>query len=196
MILRGYGMFGAIRLLINLLLTKIFFRASRLIRFPIYIRGRKFMNLGMGLTTGVNVRLEAFPVEERCVLHFGDHIQLNDSIHIAAIECVEIGDYALIASRVFITDHNHGGYSSPINGCAPDIPPIQRPLVSSPVKIGRNVWIGEQVCILPGVTIGDGAIIGACSVVTRNIPAHSIATGNPARIIRAFDWKIGEWKRI
>lgn len=56
-----------------------------------------------------------------------------------------------------------------------------------PVRIGDNVWIGGGVTILPGVTIGEGAVIGAGSVVTRDIPANTVAAGNPARVIRRLD---------
>lgn len=155
------------------------------------------MVLGNGLTTGVNVRLDAFSQNGgRPVLHIGRHVQLNDAVHIGAIECVEIGAHTLIASRVFISDHNHGNYDVSNSKCNPEIPPIDRPLVSKPVKIGCNVWIGEQVCILPGVTIGDGAIVGAGSIVTKDVPARSIVVGNPANIARIFDEGIGEWKRV
>lgn len=155
------------------------------------------MKIGNGLTTGVNVRLDAFaPRGSPPVLQIGRHVQINDSVHIGAIEQVIIGDYTLIASRVFISDHNHGNYQTPEAASAPDIPPAIRPLSSKSVHIGCNVWLGEQVCILSGVTIGDGAIVGANSVVTHNIPANSIAAGNPARVIRLFDAVTQTWKKI
>lgn len=53
-----------------------------------------------------------------------------------------------------------------------------------PITVGNNVWIGAQVCVLPGVTIGDNTVIGAGSVVTKNIPANVLAAGNPCRVIR------------
>ena len=56
-----------------------------------------------------------------------------------------------------------------------------------PIRIGNNVWIGGNVVILPGVTIGDGAVIGAGSVVTRDVPAHTLAVGNPCRPLRKID---------
>lgn len=155
------------------------------------------MELGDGLTTGVNVRLDATaPRGSPPVLHIGNHVQINDSVHIGAIEQVVIGDHTLIASRVFISDHNHGNYQVHGVASAPEIPPADRPLSSRPVHIGRNVWLGEQVCILPGVTVGDGAIVGANSVVTRDIPPNSIAAGNPARVIRVFDASTQTWRKI
>lgn len=195
--IRRYGFLGLIRLAKNWLLTRIFFPNARLVRFPIYIRGRSSMKLGDGLTTGVNVRLDASALRgSPPVLHIGRNVQINDSVHIGAIDQVVIGDHTLIASRVFISDHNHGNYQVQDPASAPKIPPADRPLSSRPVRIGQNVWLGEQVCILPGVTIGDGAIVGANSVVTRDIQPNSIAVGNPARVIRLFDASTQMWKRI
>lgn len=56
-----------------------------------------------------------------------------------------------------------------------------------PIKVGNNVWIGAQVCVLPGVTIGDNCVIGAGSVVNKDIPANSLAAGNPCRVIRSIE---------
>ena len=58
---------------------------------------------------------------------------------------------------------------------------------AKPITVGRDVWFGAQVCVVPGVTIGDNCVIGAGSVVTRDIPAGSIAAGNPCRVIRKID---------
>ena len=193
-LIRKYGIYGLIRIFKNLIFTKIFFPNAKLVRFPIYIRGKSLINFGEGLTTGVNVRLDAFKLADRpLVFNIGNHVQLNDSVHIGAVHCVTIGDHTLIASRVFISDHNHGRYGVLDLSSDPRIPPIDRPLVSSPVHIGSNVWIGEQVCILPGVTIGNGAVIGANSVVTKDIPGNSIAVGNPAKVIRIFDLQSSRW---
>jgi lipopolysaccharide O-acetyltransferase len=196
-ILYRYGFFGTFRLACDYLFTRLFYSNARLIRRPIYVRGRLSMNLGDGLTTGVNVRLDAFAPRGRApVLHIGCHVQINDSVHIGAIEQVVIGDHTLIASRVFISDHNHGNYQTQDSASAPEISPADRPLYSRPVRIGCNVWLGEQVCILAGVTVGDGAIVGANSVVTRDIPPNSIAVGNPARVIRVFNAETQTWQRV
>jgi lipopolysaccharide O-acetyltransferase len=129
-------------------------------------------------------------------LFVGSDVEVNDYVHIAAAERVEIGDNVLIASRVFISDHNHGQYDISNPGSAPSIPPGKRPLASKPVKIGDNVWIGEQVCILPGVVIGDGAVVGSGAVVTRDVPADTIVVGNPAHAVRRFDRATKSWVRI
>jgi lipopolysaccharide O-acetyltransferase len=187
---------GTLRLIRDVIFTKLFFsRNARIVRMPVYIRGKKNILVGKAFTTGTSVRLDAFSKFDKPIMIFGDYVQLNDGVHITAIEHVEIGSNTLIASRVFISDHNHGRYNLEDVNSLPEIPPINRPLVSIPVKIGCNVWIGEQVCILPGVTIGDGAIVGAGSVVTKDVPARIIVAGNPAKIIRIFDINLGLWKR-
>ena len=63
------------------------------------------------------------------------------------------------------------------------------------VNIGKNCWIGEKAIIMPGVSIGDNAVIGAGSVVTKSVPADSIAVGNPARVIKKFDYIEKKWKK-
>jgi lipopolysaccharide O-acetyltransferase len=193
-LLASYGFLGLGRLGRNWLLTRLLFPGARLIRFPVYIRGRRQMDFGQKLTVGVGARIEAFAQTGGIVLHIGARVEINDYVHIAAIGSVRIGDDVLIASRVFISDHNHGGFDddSPSNG--PDVPPSMRPLRWSPVSIGERVWIGENVCILPGVTIGPGAVIGAGSVVTRDVPGNAIAAGNPARVIRRYSPASHRWE--
>ena len=91
---------------------------------------------------------------------------------------IEIGDGSLIGHNTTIATLNH------------DFNPDKRAnLHPSPVKIGKNVWIGSDCTILPGVEIGDGAVIGAGSIVTKNVPANSIAVGNPARVIKQIEIK-------
>jgi lipopolysaccharide O-acetyltransferase len=68
-------------------------------------------------------------------------------------------------------------------------------LYSSPVIIEENVWIGEYVSILPGVTIGRGSIIGSMSVVNKNIPAFCIAVGAPAKVIKRYNFTTNKWEK-
>ena len=194
--LRRYGFFGAWRLVLDLINTIVTFPGARLIRRPIYIRGKRNIRWGEGFTTGVGTRLDVFSDDAAPRLIFGNGVQLNDYVHIGVVERVEIGHQVLIASRVFISDHNHGSYQEPDSRSFPSVPPQQRPMAARPVRIGDRVWIGEQVCVLPGVNIGEGAIVGAGSVVTRDVPANTIVAGNPARVIRIFDAANGSWVKV
>lgn len=173
-------------------------RKSRLIRFPIDIRNKKNIDFGNNLTTGVGCRLECFPTEptDNILLKFGDNVQLNDYVHITAAQSVEIGNNVLMASKIYISDCSHGGYSEDTENSNPLVAPIDRPLIIKPVKIEDNVWLGEFVSVLPGVTIGKGSIVGANSVVTKSLPANVIAVGSPAKPIKKFNFETNQWEKI
>lgn len=172
--------------------------SARIIRFPIDIRGRKFINFGKKLTTGYHCRLEAYPLEKgkSKILIFGENVQINDFVHIAAANKIEIGNNVLIASKIFISDICHGEYSDLENMSNPNEHPKDRTLSAKTVIIHDDVWIGEMVSILPGVEIGRGAIIGANSVVTKSIPANTIAVGNPAKVIKQFNFTTKKWEKV
>lgn len=115
------------------------------------------------------------------IIKIGNNVSFNSDIQIQAINHVEIGDNCLFASRIFISDHDHG------DSCIEHItlPPSMRPLVSKgSVIIEDNVWIGQGVAILSGVKIGQNSIIATNAVVTRDIPPYSIVGGVPAKVIK------------
>jgi len=190
-----YSIYQKIKLTIWLIKTKLFYRKSRLIRFPIEIRGKQNIDFGEGLTTGVGCRLEAFSEKNEKVIVLGKNIQINDYVHISSMKNVYIGDNVLIASRIYISDNSHGLYKDD-NSTNPNIPPIKRDYYINPVYIDDNVWIGEGVVIMPGVSIGKGSIIGANSVVTKNIPSYVIAVGVPAKPIKQYNFKTNKWERV
>lgn len=194
-IFTDYGPFGVLKLCFSWIKTKFFFKKARLIRFPFRVRGKKFIEIQEGFTTGFNCRLDAFDVykKKEVLIFIGKNVQINDDVHIGAIEKIEIHDNVLIASKVFITDHNHGNYTG-INQDTPLSAPKSRPLTSKQVIIEKNVWIGESVSILPGVRIGEGSIIGSSAVVNKDIPPFCIAVGVPAKVVKKFDFKTNEWK--
>ena len=100
--------------------------------------------------------------------------------HITCVNRIEIGDGFVSGKWVTITDNSHGNtehdtLSQPVG---------KRAIVSrGPVVIGKNVWVGDKATILSGVTIGDGVVIGANCVVTKDVPSYSVVVGNPAKII-------------
>ncbi len=164
------------------------------------LTGLKHFSLGKNFKTGKHFRMEA-------IASFGtqifkpqiiikDNVSAVDFVHIAATNYVEIGNNVLLASRVYISDHNHGIYKGE-NQSDPDQPPGNHLLDSEQkVIIGDNVWIGQQVSILPGVNIGKGSVIGANSVVTGNIPPYSLAVGAPARVIKIFNREQKQWINV
>lgn len=196
--LSQYSFWGLIKLLYWIIKTKFICVEARLIRFPFYIRGHKYIDLGYKLTTGVGCRFEAFNIsgDKDCKIVFGKNVQVNDYVHIAAMQQVSIGDNVLMASHIYISDNSHGCYMGSDDDTSPLIPPIKRAYYTSPVSIGDNVWIGEGVIILPGVTIGRGAVIGAHSVVNTDIPENCIAVGAPASVIKKYDSERNIWYKV
>ena len=129
-------------------------------------------------------------------LIIGDYVSFQEFVHIGCVNHIEIGNHVLLASKIYITDHNHDVYRGE-QPDSPDVPPAARPLTTGKsVIIEDNVWIGECCSILPGVRIGYGSIIGSNSVVTHDIPPKSIAVGSPARVIKQWDKGTKTWKRI
>lgn len=194
----SYGPLGLLGLLKDYCLTKLEYPHARLMRRPIYLRGKRWMTLGNGFTCGRGLRMEVFPPSPKQppLLRIGTNVQMNDYVHIAVAERMSIGDRVLIASKVHITDHNHGRYSGALRpDDSPLTPPARRPLSCSPVVIEDDVWIGENAVILPGVTIGRGSVIGALSTVTKDVPAYSISVGSPARVIKQYNFHAGAWIR-
>ena len=193
-----YGIEGVVKMSWNLAKTKLLYPNARIIRFPIDIRNKKNINLGRNLTTGIGCRIECFPINDagEVVLKFGENVQMNDYVHITAAKSVEIGDNVLMASKIYISDCSHGSYLGDSNDSNPFTSPIARPLSVKPVKIENNVWLGEFVSVLPGVTIGQGTIVGANSVVSKSLPPNVIAVGSPAKPIKKFNFETNQWERI
>jgi acetyltransferase-like isoleucine patch superfamily enzyme len=149
------------------------------------IKNPQYISIGDNFSALHNLRLEAWDAfageQFTPLIEIGHNVHFNSDCHIGAIDRVVIKDNVLIASRVYIADHSHGD----TDAAAIQKPPGARPLVSKgPVIIEENVWIGEGVCVLPGVTIGRNSIVGANAVVTRDIPADSVAAGIPAKVIK------------
>ncbi len=124
----------------------------------------------------------------------GQKFFASDRLHISAINRIEIGDNCLFGSGVYISDHNHGMYKGDEQS-KPSEPPIERKLVSwGSVIIGSNVWFGDNVIVVGPVKIGNGAVIGANSVVTRDVPDRVMAAGAPLRMVKSFNEDIGVWE--
>ena len=127
------------------------------------------------LYEGVGVR-----ITESAKLSIGDHTYINRSASIDCTQEITIGDYCAISDNVQILDSDY--HPITYNG--------KTSTMSKPVHIGSHVWIGRSAIILKGVTIGDGAIVGAGSVVTRDVPARCLVAGNPARVIKEnVEWE-------
>lgn len=172
-------------LILSFIITKIFFNPARLVRLPIDLRNYRFISFGKNFTTGRNNRFECYKIGNKTPkLVFDSNVQINDKCHIACVESIYIGKNVLIASNVFITDHDHGNLTKSVDF---QIPWKYQKQFSKKVIIKNNVWIGENVCILKGVTIGSNTVVAAGSIVTKNIPENSVVAGNPGRVIKILN---------
>lgn len=121
---------------------------------------------------------------------FGKNIRIGKNVFINACCCfqdqggITIGDGSLIGHRVVLATINHGFSPEERSSCRP-----------APIVIGRNVWIGSGAIVLPGITIGDNAIVAAGAVVTRDVAADSVVAGTPARFIRNVTGMTAEERR-
>ena len=133
-------------------------------------------------------KLEIQKFSPRIVI--GNGVSATSNLTIGALEEVVIEDDVMFASNVMITDGLHGFESA-------NEPFKYQPMCRiAPVKIKKGCWIGQNVVIMPGVTIGEYSIIGANSVVTKNIPDQCIAMGSPAKISKKWDVTNNKWNLI
>ncbi len=111
-------------------------------------------------------------------VEIGENVYINSHVSLNGQGWLTLGDNILIGPYTSIWTSNHSFAN-------PDIPINQQGDEFRPVSIGNDVWIGAQVVILPGVHIGNGAVIGAGSIVTKDIPEYAIVVGNPARVVKS-----------
>jgi Hexapeptide repeat of succinyl-transferase len=132
------------------------------------------------------LRCKTTPVEvgaaKDASLVLGERVFINTGATVIANRSIVIGDDCLIGDLVAIFDSDHHQMEP------------SRPTRVAPVRLGVNVWVGRSAMILPGVTIGDHAVIAAGSVVTEDVPARTLVAGAPARPIRTLNIPEG-WRR-
>jgi len=150
-------------------------RVPATIRFdgPVHLVGRPRVSFGDHCRLGRDVVLET---EGDARIVIGDHVRVNAGSFLIAHAGITIGSHTLIGELASLRDADHG--------IRPDALIRTQPHQSSPIEIGEDAWIGRGAAVLKGVRIGRGAIVGANSVVTRDIPEMTIAAGVPARPLR------------
>jgi acetyltransferase-like isoleucine patch superfamily enzyme len=152
--------------------------------------GLAFIPRGVVLQIGRNGRIElgrwswlGHGTKIRChegVVSIGAKTVLGQECTISAYQHVSIGRECVIADRVMLIDFDHGMVEV-------DRPIRLQGIYKRDVRVGHNVWIGYGACILRGVTVGDNAVIGTNSVVTKDVPANAVVGGVPARVLRMRD---------
>lgn len=157
---------------------------SSIFKSRVRIIGAENISIGDFTTIGRGTLLSTWDVpniEGRPQLVIGSRVSIPENCHISAARSVNIGDDVLFGKSVTVTDNAHGQSTAEDMALAPG----KRNIFSKgAVRICDKVWLGDKVTVLPGVTIGEGAIVGANSVVTKDVPAHAVYAGNPAKLIK------------
>ena len=111
-------------------------------------------------------------------VHLGKHVYANFNLTLVDDTHITIGDYTMIGPNVVIATGGH-----------PILPSLRQEgyQYNAPVHIGKNCWLGAGVIVVPGVTIGDNTVVGAGSVVTKDLPGNVVAAGNPCRVLRPIN---------
>lgn len=111
-------------------------------------------------------------------VHLGKHVYANFNLTLVDDTHIYIGDYTMIGPNVVIATGGH-----------PILPSLRQEgyQYNAPVHIGKNCWLGAGVIVVPGVTIGDNTVVGAGSVVTKDLPGNVVAVGNPCRVLRPIN---------
>lgn len=147
------------------------------------VTGNLEFHIGDDVTIDGTNTFAANRVYDSPQLRIGDHTFIGYHVTISVGQEVTIGRHCLIGMNVLIADNDMHPLDWQMRRRNL---PVAKEMIK-PVHIGDDVWIGDGCFILKGVTIGQGAVIGAGSVVVRDIPAHCIAAGNPARVVKALD---------
>lgn len=140
---------------------------------------------------GRDCRLACYKVDQKLGrIIIEDRCYICDHFSALAGADIHIGTGTLIASYVSVLAENHG--MDPVCGVRYGL----QELTGKTTSIGKYCWLGEKCIIMPGVTIGDWSIIGAGSVVTKHVPPYSIAVGNPAKVIKCYNFETNQWEVI
>jgi len=121
-------------------------------------------------------RITLLATNDSARIAIGARTYINRDTFLDVSESLEIGRETMIGPGCYLTDHDHVFNATDAPGALP--------LVSAPTRIGDRCWLGAKVVVLKGVTIGDGTVVGAGSIVTKSLPAGVVAVGNPARVLR------------
>lgn len=179
--------------IVTALYTKKFekFGHDSVLYHPLCIRGRENICIGNQTTILNGVRMQVYNdlTGKQSKIKIGDNCYIGYNNTFLAGGNITLEDGVLMASNILISSENHS-----IDPESPDYYMNQK-LSCAPIIVGEGTWIGEKVSILSGVSIGKKCVIGAGSIVTKDIPDFSIAVGSPAKVIKKYNFNTHEWEK-
>lgn len=164
--------------------------AFSFINSPLRIDGARNISIGDKVIIQYKTWLASMPLTGTSdpILEIGNGTAIGNFNHIYATKKIIIGENVLTADKVYISDNLHG-FENPF------IPIIKQQIVQkNEVIIGEGTWLGENVCVI-GTSIGKNCVIGANSIVTKNIPDYCVAVGSPAKIIKKYNFNSNSWEK-
>jgi acetyltransferase-like isoleucine patch superfamily enzyme len=158
----------------------------------VLINRPRYVGIGDHVRIKRNCSINLHPKDKKSkeiLLHIGNDVIISENCVISACNQVIIGDSVGISPNVMIIDNSRkiGDISRPSK---------EQELKIGYVNIGADSWIAFGACVMPNVTIGKHCIIGALSVVNKDIPSYSVAVGAPARVVKRYDFDRQEWVRV
>lgn len=159
----------------------------------VHIVRPQFISIGDNVTIDRDTDIYVHPIDRdsrEFIIQIGNNVHIGRNNIIGARKSVILEDHVLLGPHVMIGDHSHR-YEDVV---VPIM--LQDTTEAGPVRIERDSWIGANVFILPRVTIGRHAVVGANSVVNRDVPPYSVAVGAPARVIKRYDFDREEWMKV
>lgn len=166
---------------------------SSFIRFNHKVKGADCISIGKGTRIHRNCSLLCYKKNHNQKLEphlrIGNNVYINDGF-ICLVACdVIIDDNVVFGHHISLISENHGLDPNCLSY-------LDNKLETGAIKVGQGAWIGDNVVVLPGVTIGEKSVIGAGAVVTKNIPEYSVAVGNPARVIKKYNFTSKCWEEV
>jgi acetyltransferase-like isoleucine patch superfamily enzyme len=156
------------------------------IMYPLRVSGERRIRIGDRVFIGAGSWLQTLSDDGNgsVALSIASGTSIAGNCVISAVRSITLGEEVLLARNVYISDHIHKYIERNTSILDQGLDKIQ------PVVIERGAWLGQNVVVCPGVTIGEGAVIGANSVVTKDVPDHCIAAGSPARVVKVIEREV------
>lgn len=160
---------------------------------PLRFYGLNQMSIGAGASIERNCWIQVVNADgdhRSTKLVIGAHAGIGMGASISTARQVVLGDYVLLGRNVYISDHAHAFENV-------ELPIMQQGINNvQPVTIGKHSWLGQNVVVLPGTSIGRHCVIGANAVVKGEIPDFSIAVGAPARVVKRYNTSSKRWEKV
>lgn len=157
---------------------------------PLFMNNTKYIRIGSNVSIRNNLRIEAIDNFRVPVLEIGDNVNIEQNVHIICSNKVIIGDNCSITANCALVDTEHPYEEIMCKKIGNEL--LKKP---QEIVISNNCFLGIGSIVFPNVILGEHSVVGANSVVTKSFPAYSVIAGNPARMIKKYDFEKKIWRK-